>query len=260
MASFATKTVIITGSSAGIGREAALLFAIRGANVVIHGQSENKLKDVVAALEAAGVKAERYLVVQGPIQDEKTRDALINETIKKFGQIDVLVNNAGIRNDPKDEDWNSLHNMDYLYNVNFRSMYDLNEKAYPHLVKTKGNIINISSVGAKLIAPRLVPYCITKAAMDAYTAGFAVRWGPEVRVNSVNPGPIITDFTIRHQNGEALLEVGKEKYSKLPARRMGTPQEVANTILFIASDDASYMTGSTIVVDGGYLPGLAFAQ
>ncbi|CAD5232878.1 unnamed protein product [Bursaphelenchus xylophilus] len=261
MPPFSGKTVIVTGSSSGIGREAVRLFARKGANVVIHGQSESKLKEFTASLEKCGLTPDRYLVVQGPIQDEKTRSALINGTLKKFGRIDVLVNNAGAQNDPADPDLDSVHNLEFLFNVNFKSMYDLNDKVYPHLRKTKGNIVNISSAGSQIVPPFAIAYASLKAAVDAYSKGLAVKYGPEVRVNSISPGPTSTEFSSRQQGGNGnLLETFKKIIPKLPLGRIGNPEEVANAIVFVAGKDAKYITGSVIVVDGGFIVGMPYAR
>ncbi|CAD5223995.1 unnamed protein product [Bursaphelenchus okinawaensis] len=259
MASFEGKTVIVTGSSSGIGRETVLLLGKRGANVVVHGQRKEKLEETVSALKSEGVPESRILVVTGPIQKEKTQDALINETLAKFGQVDVLINNAAVSHNSTDPDRNSITNLDFIYQVNVRSVYRLNELALPHLAKTKGNIVNISSVGGQRGQAVLVPYAMTKAALDHYTRSAAINFAEQgVRMNVVSPGPIQTDFLARHEAPElkeAVNEIFVKYGSMVPLKRPGAPSEVASLIAFVSSSEASYITGSILVVDGGYLCG-----
>ncbi|CAD5232997.1 unnamed protein product [Bursaphelenchus xylophilus] len=255
---FAGKTVIITGSSRGIGRGVALGFAAQGANVVVHGQDETKLKETAKAIEGLGVSDKNYLIVQGAIQDQTTQEKLIQEAIKKFGNINVLVNNAAVSH--KDGlDPNSAENLDFIYQVNLRSVYTLTNLAIPYLIKTKGNVVNISSVGSQKMSDGLVPYCMLKAALDHFTRGAALRHAKDgIRINTVSPGGTETDFVHRHGGDAEVTRKLGEKWKNLfvPMNRFATPGEVANIVIFVASDDASYVTGANINVDGGVLAGI----
>ncbi|KAI6238263.1 hypothetical protein M3Y99_00704800 [Aphelenchoides fujianensis] len=255
MSSFDGKVVIVTGSSSGIGQAAAELFASKGASVVIHGQNEERLKNTLEVLKQAGVGDSRVLVVRGSIEQEDTRKQLIDETIKKFGKLDILVNNAACSQKPGLVP-NSVENLDYLFQTNLRSVYDLTDRALPHLQKTKGNVVNVSSVGAQKVFTENMPYVILKAALDHYTRNLAIKMAAEeVRINTVSPGA--TDTNFMHTSGmkpEQLEQISCVQYyadNVIPVHRFASSKEVAEVIAFVASEQASYVTGSTYVVDGG---------
>ncbi|KAI6225361.1 hypothetical protein M3Y99_01349300 [Aphelenchoides fujianensis] len=253
MFSFEGKVVIVTGSSSGIGQAAAELFASKGASVVIHGQNEERLKNTLEVLKQAGVGDSRVLVVRGSIEQEETRKQLIDETIKKFGKLDILVNNAACSQKPGLVP-NSVDNLDYLFQTNLRAVYDLTDRALPHLQKTKGNVVNVSSVGAQKVFTENMPYVILKAALDHYTRNLAIKMAAEgVRINTVSPGA--TDTNFMHTSGmrQEQLEQMFKYYADnvIPVHRFASSKEVAEVIAFVASEQASYVTGSTYVVDGG---------
>ncbi|KAI1701807.1 enoyl-(Acyl carrier protein) reductase domain-containing protein [Ditylenchus destructor] len=255
MGDFSGKAVIVTGSSRGIGREVALAFGREGAFLTVHGQSKEKLDETLELLRLSGVEGKRIVVVLGPIQDEKIANAIVDETVKKFGRIDVLVNNAGTAK-LEGEDPNTLKNYDHVFDVNVRSVMQLTNLAAPHLAKTKGNVINVSSGLAFKPRPMVTHYSMSKAALDHYTRNVANTLGAQgIRVNSVNPGVIRTDFRTRQgipQDAEAKMEEDYTK-NKIILGRFGEASEIAEVILFVASSKASYITGTTIVVDGGLL-------
>jgi len=256
--SFKGKVIIVTGSSSGIGREAALIFAKEGASVTIHGgTSTERLKETEALLKKQGVPESRIHSVLGPIEDEKVQKRLIDETVKKFGRLDVLVNNAATPRHP-DLDTNSLENLDYVLGTNLKSVIALTELAIPHLTKTKGNVVNVSSGIVNTVSPHAVPYALSKAALDLYSRNMAVKFAEfGVRVNTVSPGVTISNFGTRHQLSADAMQKFYKKIAdeRIPMRRLGTAKEVANGIEFVASDKASYMTGSVLLIDGGLLAG-----
>ncbi|KAI6206755.1 hypothetical protein M3Y94_00949000 [Aphelenchoides besseyi] len=258
--SFQGKVAIVTGSSAGIGQAAVEIFATEGACVTVHGQSEERLKATANLLKKLNIPDSRVLIVQGAIEDEETQKRLIDETLKKFGRLDVLVNNAAISY-KDDLDPNSLENLDYVSNVNLRSLIALTRMAVPHLAKTKGNVINISSIGSQRASPISQPYVIMKAALEHYTRNAAVQYAPQgIRVNTVSPGYIQTLFRSRHYLNEEKKEVVENYLERtlknvVPMQRCGSPREAAYVIEFLASDKASYVTGANWVVDGGCLAG-----
>ena len=196
---FEGKVVIITGSSTGIGQAGAILFAKEGASITIHGRNEEKLKKTIELIEKAGGSRDKILTVVGEIIEEKVQKDLINKTVEKFGRIDVLINNAGIKKKESLEDHRSLENFDYVFNVNVRAPVALTELAIPHLEKTRGNIINVSSVVAFKTQPVSPFYPMTKAALDHFCRNYAVILAPKgIRVNNLNPGATDTEFNPRH--------------------------------------------------------------
>ena len=196
---FVGKVIIITGSSAGIGQAAAVLFAKNGASVTIHGRSEEKLQKTIELIEKAGGSKNKILTVIGEITNEIVQKDLINKTIEKFGRIDVLINNAGMKKKEGLEDHRSLENFDYIFNVNVRVPVALTELVTPHLEKTKGNVINVSSGAAFMVQPVSPFYGMTKAALDHFCRNYAIILAPKgIRVNNLSPGATDTEFNPRH--------------------------------------------------------------
>uniref|UniRef100_A0A914ELV3 Uncharacterized protein n=1 Tax=Acrobeloides nanus TaxID=290746 RepID=A0A914ELV3_9BILA len=240
------------GSSAGIGRATALLFAKEGASVTIHGRSSESLQKTLDLLKSAGVPENRVLVVQGHIEEDKTCQNLINKTVEKFGKLDILVNNAGIAQ-KAGAGTLSMENFQYIFDVNLKSVVLLTNLAIPHLEKTKGNIVNVSSGTAiKAFAQRPF-YAMTKAALDHFGRCYSLILAEKgIRINTINPGLIATEF--RYKTG--MNEEQEQKLQKslsengIPMHRVGTSEEMASSILFLATD-ATYMTGANLVADGG---------
>uniref|UniRef100_A0A1I7Z6T5 Short-chain dehydrogenease/reductase-like protein n=1 Tax=Steinernema glaseri TaxID=37863 RepID=A0A1I7Z6T5_9BILA len=167
MSRFVGKVAIVTGSSNGIGQAAAVQLASEGASVTIHGRSLEGLQTTEKMILDKDVPAERILSVQGNIQDDETLKELVEKTLEKFGKIDVLVNNAGLAADPK-LDKTSIEQYDYIHEVNLKSIIKLVQLVEPHLEKTKGNIVNVSSVSSS-VAATFYFYAMSKAALDHYT-------------------------------------------------------------------------------------------
>uniref|UniRef100_A0AC34GEA9 Uncharacterized protein n=1 Tax=Panagrolaimus sp. ES5 TaxID=591445 RepID=A0AC34GEA9_9BILA len=182
---FEGKVVIVTGSSAGIGRASVLRFAKEGASVVVHGQSKEKLESVKKDLLGLKIDESRILVIAGSLEDEATHDRLIDETVKRFGRLDILINNAAIPG-KAGSDPNSMEGYDAIMNVNVRAIYRLIQLATPHLEKTKGSIVNITSDLSERPMPRSMPYSISKAALNHLTRNFARSLAEKnIRVNAV---------------------------------------------------------------------------
>ncbi|XP_026314618.1 uncharacterized protein LOC113226270 [Hyposmocoma kahamanoa] len=244
--SFAGKSVIITGGSSGIGAATARLFAEQGASVVIVGRNQTKLTAVAEKLS----KNAKSLSLKADVTTDAKK--IIDETVNKFGKIDILVNNAGFGKYGSLSDGKFLEAYDTIMRTNMRAVAELTMLAVPHLTKTKGNIINISSVAAKSLPfdGKLLPYCVSKAALDHFTRGAALEFAPKgIRVNSVNPGPVATDF-FDNMNFEHTLDDLKEMTA---LNRVSTSDEVAELILYLAGDKAIGITGSIMVTDNGYL-------
>ncbi|XP_062609283.1 3-oxoacyl-[acyl-carrier-protein] reductase FabG-like [Saccostrea cucullata] len=244
------KVALITGASSGIGAGTAILFCKLGAEVAITGRNVENLNKTAAECEKGNGKKPFTLV--GDMTNEDFVKRLVEETVKHYGKLDILVNNAGIVKSGTIET-TSLEQYDEVMNINVRSIYHLTMLAVPHLIKTKGNIVNVSSVNGVRSFPGVLAYCMSKSAVDQFTRCTAIELAPkQVRVNSVNPGVIVTEI---HRRGG----MDDEAYQKFHERskithalgRSGQVEEVANTIAFLASDSASFITGVQMLVDGG---------
>lgn len=240
------KICLITGASSGIGRAAALLFAENGALVLAVGRNETELNSLRD--EAKG----NVYLHRADILKTAEVENLVNDCVKNFGQIDVLVNAAGIilngsiENTPLD-DW------DKMMNINLRAVFLMMQKCVPHLEKTKGNIVNVSSVAGQRAFPNVLAYCVSKAAVDQLTRCSAIELAPQgVRVNAVNPGVVVTKLHKRggmaDEDYESFLERSKTTH---PLGRVGEPAEIAELVYYLASEKASWITGATYEIDGG---------
>ena len=241
------KNVIITGASRGIGKGIAEVFASQGANIAFtYRSSDKKAKALELELAANGCKAKGY---KSDASNFKAAQQLAIDVIKDFGSIDVLVNNAGITKDGlimrmSEEDFDSV--MD----VNMKSVFNMTKAVLPTMLKQrKGSIINMSSVvGVKGNAGQ-ANYSASKAAINGFTKSTALELGSRnIRCNSIAPGFIETEMT--KALGE---EVVQEWRDQVPLKRGGTPDDIANTTLFLASDMSAYITGQVINVCGGML-------
>jgi len=247
MASLAGKVAIITGASSGIGAATARLFAKHGASLVLTGRNAENLKAV--ASECASIDP---ITVVADLEKEKDVENIIKAAVESKGSIDILVNNAGILEMGTIET-TSLEQYDRIMNTNVRAIYQLTMLAVPHLVKTQGCIVNVSSVNGIRSFPGVLAYNISKAALDQMTRCVALELAPKkVRVNSVNPGVVITNLQKRggldDETYAKFLERSKETHA---LGRPGEPDEVAQAIAFLASDQSSFTTGVSLPVDGG---------
>jgi len=251
---FQSKVVIITGSSSGIGAATAVKFAEAGADVVIHGRRESELEEVKAQCLRAGKGNTKVHAVVGDITKDDVRQKLVNETIEKFGKLDVLFNNAGVW-DPAAFSESPVELYDKIFNVNVRSLIALTQLAVPHLIKTKGNIINNSSVAGVKPKATGIYYGVSKAAVNHFSKCLAVDLGPKgVRVNCVNPGFFPDTNAVTRVIGEDAKAAFKTSIADMnPLRRTGELDELTGAILFLASEKASFITGILFPVDGGYL-------
>ncbi|XP_073416556.1 3-oxoacyl-[acyl-carrier-protein] reductase FabG-like isoform X2 [Dendrobates tinctorius] len=244
------KVCLVTGASSGIGAGTALLFARLGARLALNGRNEEKLMQTARGCEE--FCDQKPLLVPGDLTDEALLRGMVERTVAHFGQLDVLVNSGGILAMGTIET-TSLQDYDHVMNVNTRSLFYLTQLAVPHLSKTKGNIINVSSVTGQRSFPGVLAYCMSKSAVDHLTRCAALELASkQVRVNAVCPGVIITEVHRR-------AGLDEEQYAQFLERtqhthalgRPGTVEEVARTIAFLASDAASFITGVTMPVDGG---------
>ncbi len=244
--------VFVTGASSGIGEATCLEFAKRGYDVALADQSTDRLEGVASRVQACGT---RSLVLPGDLLDLDYAESAVQKTIKQLGRVDALVNNAAWREivtmrNISIESWEKTLRVG-LTAPAFLSRWiaaDMEQRG-------KGVILNISSIQSQSAAGISPAYIACKGALDALTYELAALWGPKgIRVVAINPGTIETDLGTDYQSsGGDSLTTEQHQWSEdvIPLRRWATPEEIAKTIAMLASDDASYITGTTLVVDGG---------
>ena len=242
------KNVLITGASRGIGKAIAIKFAEEGANVGINYRDNNEAAENTAKIcREYGVNV---ILVQGPMSIESAILSVINQTIEKLGSIDILVNNAAIQKNIATHD-RPTEEFDRTLAVNLRGPFISSREVIKHFLSRNypGVIINISSPHEIIPKPGFIDYAISKSGMWNLTRTLALEYADRgIRVNSVVPGAVITDI---NKNWAFDPEKRKAVEAHIPMKRAATPEEIAPTVAFIASDDASYMTGASIFIDGG---------
>ena len=240
---FENKIVVVTGATSGIGHAAALGFARQGATVAGIGRDSATLDD----LSTKGIRSYR-----ADLSVENETSEVVTALMHDLGGIDVLVNAAGIIATGSIED-TSLTDYDTMMGINVRSIFHLMQLCLPSIIERKGNIVNVSSVTGLRAFPGVLAYCVSKAALDQLTRCAALELASKgVRVNSVNPGVVRTNLHVRSGMGseayDAFVEHGKTTH---PIGRIGKPEEVADLIMYLASNLAGWITGSTYSIDGG---------
>ncbi|KAH0534295.1 3-oxoacyl-[acyl-carrier-protein] reductase FabG-like [Cotesia glomerata] len=245
---FLGKVVLITGASSGIGAATAIHLSHLGASLSLTGRNLKNLEKIADQCH----KERKPFLITGELTNEDDTKNILESTIKHFGKLDILINNAGTIERGSIEN-TSLDQYDRVFNLNVRSMYQLTMLAVPHLIKTKGNVVNVSSVNGLRSFPGVLAYCMSKSAVDQFTRCTAIELGSkQVRVNAVNPGVVITNLHERSGMSPEELSAFFERSKTTHALgRPGQADEVAKTIAFLASDDASNITGATLPVDGG---------
>lgn len=247
------KVAIVTGARRGMGRTHALILAKAGARVVVSDISLEDCQEVVKEIEKAGGEG---LAIKCDISQKAEVDEMVRKTVDEFGKVDILVNNAGICQfkpflDLTEEEW------DRTIDINLKGYFLCTQSASREMAKQKsGVIINIASVAMGQVGvgfPAIAHYCASKGGIVAMTEALASELAPyNIRVNAIAPGMIDTPMVEQSKADPQMLEAS---LAKVPLRRMGKPEEVSNAVLFLASPESSYMTGSTVVVDGGWLAG-----
>jgi len=241
------KVALVTGASKGIGAAIARHLAAAGASVAVNYASSKAGADqVVAEIQAAGGKA---IAVQGDVARPADIQRLVAETVAAFGRIDILVNNAGVYEFQPLEGITVEH-YERIFSINVRGLLLTTQAAVKHFPPTGGSVINIGSVVTDLLPPASAVYTGTKGAVDAITGVLAKELGAKhIRVNALNPGLTITEGT--HTAGIAGSDFEKDAVSKTPLGRAGRPDDIAKAAVFLASDDAGWVTGDLLRVGGG---------
>ena len=245
------KSVLVTGSTTGIGEASARAFAAQGARVLVTGRNEERGRAICAEIEADGGTA---AFCQADLSDRAQCDRLVSETVQRFGRLDVLVNNAGVLHEGT-----ALTTSDYAWDetltVNVSSVFFMSRAALKQMsAQGSGCIVNTASEWGLNGEPGFVAYCASKGAVVQMTRCMALDHAAEgIRVNAVCPGETHTEMLDRmlQDQGGDFDENLRNFAAGIPMRRVATPEEIARSILFLASDDASYVTGTTLVVDGG---------
>jgi len=245
------SVAIITGAAQGLGMACAKRLADEGARVMLSDIDEKRGKAATAALAENGFEV---AFQRADVTEKQQVDALVNATVTRFGGLDVLLSNAGITHAATFLDLEE-HDFDRVIKTNLKSMFLTGQAAARQMVasKTRGSIINMSSVNAVMAIPDQVPYAVSKGGVKQLTAVMAIALAKyNIRVNAVGPGTILTELARK-----AVLtdeESCKAVLSRTPLGRYGEAEEVAGVVAFLAGDDSSYITGQTIYVDGGRLP------
>jgi 3-oxoacyl-[acyl-carrier protein] reductase len=238
------KVAIVTGSSRGIGRAAAILFAQEGAFVVVNYKDNMDRAQEVADV----IGSERSLLVQADVSKEDDVRRLVSATLEKFGRIDILVNNAGVLI-PKSFDEMTRDIWDQTLNSNILGTYNCIRAVSNEMKKQKyGKIVNVTSIASIVGSLTSAAYAVSKAGVDGLTKTLASEFGRcNITINSVAPGPVHTDLLHEIYSKELIDKLASET----PMGRIASPEDIARVLLFFASDDSNFVNGQTLIVDGG---------
>lgn len=238
------KVALITGSATGIGRAAALRFARDGFAVAVnYSRSEKEANETLAGVQSLNVPA---LLCKANVADESAVNAMVERCVKEFGRLDVLVNNAGTTHFIEHTNLDALTGevWDDIFGVNLKGTFFCCRAALPHLQKSGGSIVNVTSVAGLQGIGSSIPYAASKAAINCMTKSLARAFGPKVRVNAVAPGPVLTRWLADH------MDRVTDSLAGTPMGRAATPEDIADAVVFLAVG-TSLMTGQIVVVDGG---------
>jgi NAD(P)-dependent dehydrogenase (short-subunit alcohol dehydrogenase family) len=249
------KVAIVTGAGRGIGRAIACLFAAEGAAIVVAARTAAEGEETVTLVQQAGGQA-RFIPTDVS-QDAQVRD-LVAETVQSFGRVDILVNNAGIGGPGKPLDETSEVEWDRVIDTNLKGCYLGMRYAIPHMRSAGGAIVNLSSVLAELTLPGCTAYTASKAAIIGLTKATALEVGRDgIRINCILPGSIDTPMMWDGLTEAERIEVEPLVAGAAPLGKVGQPEEIARVALFLVSDASSFMTGASVLVDGGVLTRIA---
>jgi NAD(P)-dependent dehydrogenase (short-subunit alcohol dehydrogenase family) len=248
------KSAIVTGASSGIGRATAIRLAAEGYGVLAVARNAGALEEVAASIRSQGGTCTPF-PADLTQQDEDGGDVptqLVAKAVAVFGRLDVVVNAAGIIRGGGIETLD-IREGDYMMGINVRVPVTLMQAAAAELTKTRGSIVNVSSVAGPRAFPNLLVYCVSKAALDQATRCAALDLAPKgVRVNAVNPGVVVTELHRRSgMDDESYAKFLAHSRTTHPLGRTGEPEEIAELIAFLASEKSGWITGETIAIDGG---------
>jgi NAD(P)-dependent dehydrogenase (short-subunit alcohol dehydrogenase family) len=252
------KVAIITGAGSGIGRATAILFAKEGAKVAVVDINEEGGEETVRKIKEAGGDS---IFIKASVSDSVDVQKMVKETVKKYGRLDILYNNAGVPpvvregipvdsvTELEEEEW------DKVMAVNLKGIFLGSKYAIPEMLKSGGGvIINTASAWGFLAAPKSTAYCTSKAGVIMLTKAMAIDYAPKIRVNCICPGEVETPmhyYTLHsYKDPERARKKMLEQY---PLGRIGKPEEVAQAALYLASDRSSFVTGTALIIDGGWL-------
>lgn len=238
------KVAIITGATSGIGRATAFLFAKEGASVIISGRRESLGNEVVEEIQSQGGEA---TFVQADLTIKEDMKRIVKTAVDCYGTIDILVNNAATVTNFNFLEMDEVKDFDIVFNTNVKAPFLLTKEVLPYLIeKKKGSIVNVASIGAEIAIPYRVTYSASKGAIRMFTKSLAGEMASKgIRVNAVLPGTTNTEMNPLDSEGY------KEALKKYPMGRGAIPEEMAQGILYLASDESSFCTGSMLTIDGG---------
>ncbi len=244
------KVALVTGSAQGIGRAIALRLAAEGADIIIDDRADDsRAEEVLAKVKETG---RRGMVIAGDLGNIADDQRMITEGVKQMGKIDILVNNAGVEKNASFWDVTEA-DYDFVLDINLKGTFFATQAFVRHLRETQrpGKIINVSSVHEELPFPHFTSYCASKGGLKMMTRNLAIELAPlGITINNIAPGAIETPINTKLLNSPELLNA---LLGNIPMKRLGKPEDVAGIAAFLASSDADYMTGTTVVVDGGLL-------
>lgn len=247
------QVVVVSGGTRGIGRAIAEAFAIRGASVVVSGRDESSASEVASELSELGSP------VQGiacDVADADQIDSLVDRVIQDYGRIDTLINVAGVNRRKPALDV-TRDDYDFVMDINLRGAFLLSQSVGRHMIeRARGSQINIASLNSDRPLKDVAPYAMSKAGMANMTRALAMEWGPHgIRVNALAPGFVLTDLTRQLWSDETMQQWGK---ANTPQGRLGQPEDMVGTAVFLASPASEFLTGQVLYVDGGFTAGWAW--
>jgi NAD(P)-dependent dehydrogenase (short-subunit alcohol dehydrogenase family) len=244
------RVAFITGGGSGIGAAIARLFAQQGARVVVAGRRDEPLAAIVRAIEETGGQA---ACTSGDVTRLDDVQKMIHFTVDRYGSLDTLVNNAGVIRRTEKVEETTREQWDWLVDTNLKGVFHTTKLCLPFMMQsTRGTIVNIASINAFVAAPGYATYCATKGGVVAYTRAVALQYAEYgIRANAISPGMVHTPMAyVDRPNFEEVVDDIVERF--YPLKRVGLPEDVAYAALYLASDEASWITGQNLVVDGGF--------